>query len=81
MNVDYYCCVCDRRVLYTCARVLREHLSSGGGCLIVAYVLQDADYRLCVFARIETGGCISGKKLFENGKTLSSGQNTPEINF
>ena len=49
-------------------------LSVGGGCVFVRSVLRNADYRLCVFARIKTGGCISGKNFFRMSDLFYSGQ-------
>lgn len=50
-------------------------LSVGGGCVSVCSVLLDADYRLCVFARIKTGGCIMGKNFFRMSDLFYSGHN------
>ena len=41
-------------------------LSVGGGCALVCSALLDADYRLCVFARIKTGGVYFGKIFFSD---------------
>ena len=67
MRLDEYVCV-DGLL----CRGLSASLLDGG---------RDIDYRLCVFPRIENGGCISGKKIFFFVDLFCSGHYNPVDHF